>query len=93
MRDAFRVTSHQVTYEGPSALAIDVATLLADAKGIDLASAERGEAADGTAGTVRLVLTVEATTEAVTAAVGSIGAGLPPGARITVDDPVEGSPP
>ena len=85
------MTSHHVTYEGPSSLAVGVATLLADAEGIDLRSAEREEATDGSGETVRLVLTVEATTEAVMAAVGSIGAGLPAEARVTVDDPLPGS--
>ena len=83
------MTSHQVKYEGPPALAVQVATLLADAEGIDLKSAERKEHADGSIETV-LVLTIEGTTEAVTAAVGSIEAQLPSEARITVDDPVEG---
>ncbi len=82
------MTSHQVKYEGPSALAVQVATLLADAEGIDLKSAERREQADGSGETV-LVLTIDGTTEAVTAAVGSIEAQLPSEARITVDDPVE----
>ena len=81
------MTSHQVRYEGPSALAVQVATLLADADGIDLKSAERREQADGPGETV-LVLTIDGTTEAVTAAVGSIEAQLPSEARITVDGPV-----
>ena len=80
------MTSHQVTYEGPSALAVQVATLLADAEGIDLRSAARQDATDGSAETV-LVLTIEATTEAVTAAVGAIDAQLPADARLTVDGP------
>ena len=82
------MTSHQVKYEGPPALAVQVATLLADAEGIDLKSAERRERADGSGETV-LVLTIDGTTEAMTAAVGSIEAQLPSEARITVDDPVE----
>ncbi len=79
------MTRHQVRYEGPSALAVQVATLLADAEGIDLMSAERQDT-DGSNETV-LVLTIDGTTEAVTAAVGSIGTGLPEAARITVVDP------
>ena len=84
------VTSHQVRYEGPSALAVQVATLLADAEGIDLKSADRQERPDGSGETV-LVLTIEGTTEAVMAAVGSIDAQLPPEARISVDGSVEDS--
>ncbi len=81
------MTSHQVKYEGPSSLAMSVATLLADAEGIDLTSAERQEHPDGPVDAVRLALTVEGTTEAVMAAVGAIGVGLPAEARITVEDP------
>ena len=91
MRDACRVTSHQVLYEGPSSLAVGVATLLADAEGIALTSAEREETADGSAETVRLVLTVEATRDAVMAAVASIAGQLPAGARLTVEDPLDRS--
>jgi hypothetical protein len=83
------VTSHQVTYQGPSALAVQVATLLADADGIDLTSAAKQDDPGGSAETV-LVLDLEGSTEAVTAAVGSIQAQLPADARITVDDPVPG---
>ncbi len=84
------MTSHQVKYEGPAAFAVNVATLLADADGIDLTSAERQEGTEGSDDTV-LVLTVEATTEAVTAAVGSITVGLPADASITVVEQAGGS--
>ncbi len=77
-------------YEGPSSLAVRVATLLADAEGIDLRSAEKQEYADAAVETVLLALTVEGTTEAVMAAVSSIRAGLPAEARISVEDPGEG---
>ncbi len=79
-----------MTYEGPSSLAVRVATLLADAEGIDLRSAEKRDPAEGSDETVLLVLRVEGTTDAVMAAVDSIGPGLPAEARITVDDPMEG---
>ena len=84
------VTTHTVRYEGPSSLAVQVATLLADADGIDLTSAEKQEPAGGSGDTVLLTLTVEATTGDVAAAVGSISGGLPDGARITVDRPTGG---
>ena len=80
------MTSHQVKYEGPSALAVGVATLLADSKGIDLRSAEKHGDADAAVETV-LVLTIEGTSQDVMDAVGSIRTGLPPEARITVVDP------
>jgi hypothetical protein len=85
------VTTHQVKYEGPSSFAVRVATLLADADGIELKSAEKQEYGDGPAGVVLLALSVEGTSEAVMAAVRSIAAGLPTEARITLEDSVEGS--
>ena len=87
MRDAGAVTPHRITYEGPASLAIPTATQLADADGIELKSAGRPEPGDGLADTVLLALTVEGSPEAVSSALGAIGAGLPPGARITLDEP------
>ncbi len=80
------MTIHQVKYEGPSSLAVRVATLLADAEGIDLTSAEKQQDPHGPAQTV-LALTVEGTTEDVAAAVGLIRDGLPAGADITIEGP------
>ncbi|MDQ4132255.1 MAG: hypothetical protein M3179_03400 [Actinomycetota bacterium] len=84
------MTTHQVKYEGPSSLAVRVATALADAEGIDLTSADKPERLGGSGQTVLLALTVEGTTEAVLAAVRAIGEGLPAGVSITVEDAVEG---
>ena len=84
------MTSHQVRYESPSALAVSVATLLADSEGIELSSAEKPDSSRDSVEPALLVLTVEGTTEAVTAAVASIDAGLPADARITVERPVAG---
>ena len=86
-------------YEGPSSLAVSVATLLADADGIELTSAQKqgpaGAEGQGPAGEpvepVSLVLTVRGTAEAVTAAVGSIDLGLPADARIIIEAPGEGA--
>lgn len=87
MRDASRVTKHRVEYRGPSSLAVQVATLLADAEGVDLRSAEKQDQGGGAVEEeVLLALTVEGTTEVVAAAVGSIRAGLPGGASITIGD-------
>ena len=69
-----------------------VATLLADADGIDLTSAEKQEQPGGSGEAAVLALTVEGTTEDVLAAVRHIGEGLPAGAGITVEVP-EGPPP
>lgn len=76
--------THQVKYEGPPPLAVPVATLLADAEAVEV-TAEKPEHLDGSVEAVLLALTVEGTTEAVRAAVGVIGHGLPAGARITID--------
>ncbi len=84
------MTTYQVQYEGPSSLAVRVATLLADSEGVDLTSAEKPEHPDGSMAMVRLAVTVEGTTEAVMAAVGSIQAGLPADASITVADAIDG---
>ena len=80
------MTTHQVKYEGPSSLAVSVATLLADAEGIDLTAAEKLERTDGSGETVVLKLTLEGAREAVMAAVGSIRVGLPGEASITVEE-------
>lgn len=83
------MTTHQVKYEGPASHAMRVATLLAAAEGIDLASAEREEVAGGPGETVLLALTVEASAEAVMAAVNGLQGELPPGARVTVESAVQ----
>lgn len=67
-----------------------VATLLADADGIELTSADRQDA-EGSVGNAVLALTVNGTTEAVTAAVDSIGADLPPDATLTLVPAGDGS--
>ena len=84
------MTTHQVKYEGPSSHAMRVATQLADTEGIDLTSAEREEGKGGQGETVLLTLTVEASAEAVMAAVNALQAELPPGARVTVEGAVQG---
>ena len=84
------MTTHHVRYEGPSSLAVRVATLLADADGVELTSAEKPEHPAGSVPMVRLAVTLEGTTEAVMAAVGSVQAGLPTDATLTVEDAIDG---
>ena len=81
------MTSHQVKYQGPSSLAVRVATLLADAEGVELTSADKPHQPDSSVETVLLSLTVEGTTDDVMAAVGFIGDGLPAEASIIVQEP------
>ncbi|MDP8936293.1 MAG: hypothetical protein M3O23_00870 [Actinomycetota bacterium] len=77
--------THHVKYQGPPSLAVPVATLLADAEGVELTAAEKPEHLDGSVESVLLAMTVEGTTEAVTAAVGLISGGLPAEATVSID--------
>ena len=77
---------HQVNYEGPPALAVNVAHLLADAPGVELKSARDPEILDGPVAGVLLALTVEGPPEAISAAVAGIRAQLPADATITVQE-------
>jgi hypothetical protein len=80
VRDAWAVTTHSVTYEGPPALAVDVARILADAEGIELTGAAEPQQHGNV---IVLALTVEATPDMVAAAVRGIAEGLPDGATIS----------
>jgi hypothetical protein len=83
VRDTGPVTTkHQIRFEGPSALAVKVATELATADGIDLTSSKPPKPLDGE--TFVLEVTVEGTGEVVAAAVEQLREGLPAGASITV---------
>ena len=64
-----------MTYQGPAVFAVRAAALLADADGVELTSATRSDAAV-------LVLTVEATDEALSTAVEAARAALPAGATL-----------
>ena len=74
------MTTHQVTYRGPAEFAVQAAALLADAPGLELTSANRAD--DPSDASVALELTVEATDEAMAAAVASVQAELPAGASL-----------
>ena len=80
------MTIHQVNYEGPPSLAVQVAHTLADAPGVELKSAREPAPLDGPIPGVLLALTVEGTADDVAAAVTAIGDGLPAGARITMEE-------
>lgn len=83
--DAVAVTTHQVTYQGPPSFAVRAATLLADSEGVELTSANQPEVVEGSE-LVLLALVLDGTPEAVTAAVESVRAGLPPEATVTMDE-------
>lgn len=76
---------HRIRYEGPAALAIEVATRLADADGVELTASEPPERAEDGGDQVVLVVTVDGTSEAVTAALDALGDALPEGATIAVE--------
>ncbi len=84
------MTTHRVTYEGPPSLAVRVATLLADAAGIELTSAERQEHRGRSGQIVLMSLGLDGTTDDVTAAVALVADGLPPEASLTIESSVEG---
>ena len=78
--------AYRITYEGPSLVAMQAATQLADADGVDLTSSQPPQRGQGAAGTMVLAMVVEGTEEAVKAAVVSVRAELPPGATIGMED-------
>ena len=76
------MTAYKIKFVGPATLAIDVATALADADGVELISSATPSAVDEH--TVDLNFSAEGTRDDVTAAVSSIGDTLPDGATIEV---------
>ena len=83
-RETGRVTtSYQVRFEGPPGLALQVATELAAADGVDLTSSTPPVPLDDA--TFALEVTVEGTLEAVTRAVDDLREQLPADGSITVD--------
>ena len=76
------MTTHQVTYRGPSAFAVRAAALLADADGLELTSASRTDDPAAPQETVALELTLEGTGEAVAAAIDAVREELPAGATL-----------
>ena len=76
------MTTHEVTYRGPSTFAVQAAALIADAAGVELTSATRAHDDGAPEDIVELVLTVEATPEAFAGALDAVRAELPPGASV-----------
>ena len=73
---------HRVRFEGPVAIAVRVATALADADGVELISSERPSSRHEN--TVELDVAVEGELDAVAAAVAGIRRGMPNGASIEI---------
>jgi hypothetical protein len=82
MRDAGGMGAHRITYEGPASLAVHVATMLAEADGIELRSSEAPVRRDGPDDPVVLAVTVEASDDDVRSALAKLRIELPPGASI-----------
>ena len=82
--NAGAVTVYRIRFEGPAALAVRVATALADADGVELTSSKRPSILDEN--TVELDVSVDGTRDAVAAAVSSIRDELPDGASIEIAD-------
>ena len=78
------MTVYRIRFEGPAALAVRVATALADADGVELTSSEQPSVLSET--TVELNVSVLGTRDAVAAAVHSIRGGLPKGASLDIAD-------
>lgn len=77
------MTEHRIRYVGAAASALTVATVVADADGVDLTSSEPPFAlADGN---VRLDLTVRGPTSSIADAVDGIRAVLPAGSSLELD--------
>lgn len=79
------MTTHQVTYQGPPVFALRAATLLADADGVELTSANQPTVLEDPEQSVQLALVLEGTDEAVLAALDTVRAELPPEATVTIE--------
>lgn len=80
------MTTHRITYHGPAAQALPTATALAEADGVELTSSEAPQRRGPGGGDVVLALTVEASSEAIAAALAQVRDTLPAGAQVTLDD-------
>ncbi len=78
------MTVYRIRFEGPAALAITVATALADADGVELTSSKQPSILDETK--VELNVSVEGNRDAVAVAVSTIRDDLPDGASIEIAD-------
>ena len=78
------MTAYLIKYEGPPSLAVQTATMLADADGVELTSSEPPERRDDQGDTVLLALTVEGTSDAVLDAVALLRTKLPSDARLEI---------
>ncbi|MEO6125266.1 MAG: hypothetical protein ABIR32_16300 [Ilumatobacteraceae bacterium] len=76
------MSTYQIKFVGPAAIAVRIATMLADADGVDLTSSKPPSVSDHD--TVELAVEVEGAKADVTAALAAIRAALPVDASIDV---------
>ena len=77
------VNEHRIRFEGAAAVALTVATAIADADGVDLTSSEPPTAISD--GKVRLDLSVRASDEAIAAALDEVRLRIPADSSIELD--------
>ena len=77
------MTVYKIKFVGPAAIAMDVATALADADGVELTSSTKPSAVDEH--TVELNFSAEGTHDDVSGAVARLGDTLPEGVTIAID--------
>ena len=80
--DAGTVTVHRIVFEGPAAIAVRIATELADADGVELISSEPLSVVGSD--TVKLGVAVEGALESVNDAIAQIRDRMPSGASIEI---------
>jgi len=78
------VSAYLITYEGPTSFAVQAATMLADAEGVELRGSEPPQRRADVPDTVVLALTVEGDADAVLDAVADTRDRLPPEARLEI---------
>lgn len=76
------MAAHRIVYIGPAADAVEVATALADADGVELLSSQPPRSGPGASDAVTLELSVDASTRAVARALDQVRRRLPDGATV-----------
>lgn len=87
-RDAEAMTAYRITYTGPPSFAVQVATALADADGVEL-TAQAPAPPDG-GDRILLTLSVEGEPDDIADAVTAADASLPPGSMLVYEPVGEG---
>jgi hypothetical protein len=78
------VSAYLIKYEGPTSFAVQAATMLAEADGVELRGSEPPQRRSDPPDTVVLALTVEGDADAVLDAVADMRVRLPPDASLEI---------